>query len=254
VDTRAQKIGIVATHAKCEAMGSWFFVGSRKNESLGVFYLGVGQSTKVSSREIDKILARYTEPELIDIRMESRQEDDMTFIIIHLPHETICLNVGLMADFGTDNSWFYLKTGSSTQTWRGKNGIFDANRGYWCYGDNLDGHIGKLDNTIFTQYNEAQEWYLYTPMVNLKTKSLDQIEIETIPGNNVTDDAIVAFSISTDGRVWGSEWWTLYGVKNDYNMKYEQRRLGYIDNWITMKFRGLTTSRMAFSGLVFTYG
>lgn len=254
VETRAQKIGIVATHAKTESMGSWFFVGSRKDESLGVYFLGVGQSTKVSSREIDKILAQYTEPELADIRMESRQEDDTSFVIIHLPNETLCLNASIMADSGKESSWSILKTGTGNQVYRGINGVFDANRGYWCYGDKNNTQIGKLDNTVFTQYGEAQEWYLYTPMVDLRTRSIDELEIETIPGNNIVDDATLSFSITKDGQIWGSEWWSLYSLKNDYNKRYIQTRLGYVDSWVALRFRSVTTSRMAFSGLNVTYG
>lgn len=254
IETRAQKIGIVATHAKTECIGSWFFVGSRKEESLGVYLLGVGQSTKVSSREVDKILATYTEPELSDIRMESRVEDDGTFVIVHLPNETLMLNVNLIQQFGKEAVWSILKTGVGGDNYRGINGVFDAKRGYWCYGDKLDGRIGKLDNTVFTQYGLAQEWYLYTPMFDLTTKSLDEIELETIPGNNVNADATVAFSITRDGQTWSQEWWELYSLPLDYSKKFIMRRLGYVDAWIAFRFRGLTTSRMSFALCKVTHG
>ena len=34
IETRAQKIGIVATHAKCESGGNWFITGGRKRVGI----------------------------------------------------------------------------------------------------------------------------------------------------------------------------------------------------------------------------
>jgi hypothetical protein len=52
VDARAQKIGIVATHAKCELGGKWYITGGRKDESVAVHIVTLGKSQKVSTREV----------------------------------------------------------------------------------------------------------------------------------------------------------------------------------------------------------
>lgn len=259
VENRAQKIGIVATHAKCEMGGNFYIVGGRKDESLGVYAVGVGQSVKISTREIDKLLAKYSEPDLADIRVESRNEDNTSFIIIHLPQEVLCFNASIASKLGKESSWSILKTGSEDEIYRGINGAYDSRLGYWVYGDKKSANIGKLDNTVFTQYGEKQEWYLYTPLVNMESMSIDEIEIETLPGNNsylpdLSNDAKLAFSLTYDGRVWSSEWWDLYGIPGDYNKRYIQRRLGDVDDWVGFRFRGLTTTRMAFAGISLTYG
>jgi hypothetical protein len=254
VETRAQKIGIVATHAKCEANGKWFITGGRKEESLGVHIIGVGASQKISTREIDKILKQYNENELINMRMESRSEEDTTFIYVHLPSETLVYNAGIAETFGNSVAWSILKIGSENLNYRGINGVFDANLGYWVYGDKLASILGHLDNTVFTQYDEKQEWYLYPPFINIESASIDEIEIETIPGHNIVDDATVAFSLTYDGETYSQEWWDLYSEINNRSIRYIQRRLGYVPSWVGFRFRGLTTSRMAFSGMTLTYG
>lgn len=242
VETRAQKIGIVATHAKTEVGGSFFIVGGRKNESIGVHEISVGRSIKVSTREIDKILAIYSEPELSDIRVESRFEDNVILIIVHLPNETLCYNAAL-------KSWSILKTGlTGAALYRAINGIFDARNGQWTYGDKRDGNIGILDETVFTQYDadEPQEFELFTPLLKLDRQSIDEIEIETIPGHTITDDAIVFFSMTYDGLTYGKEYTVDYGGPNEYNQRFIIRRLGYVSDWAGLKFRGATRSKTAF--------
>jgi len=277
VETRAQKIGIVATHAKCEALGKFYIVGGRKHEDVGVHAIGVGASDKISTREIDKIIGQYTEPQLSDIRMESRTEDDVTFLIIHLPGEVVCYV--LQAD-----AWIVLKTGfKDNVSHRAINGVFDARTGKWVYGDKRDGKIGDLDGDKFTQYDtEPQEWELYTPFLKIEKQSVDEIEIENVPGFNnsfisvvgigeyssafssafnivqtdqtTEDDANVFLSMTYNGVTYGTEVLTEYGSPGNYDQRFIKRRLGYVSDWVGFKFRGATRARMAFGLMRLTHG
>lgn len=255
LEERAQKIGIVATHAKCETGGRFYITGGGKNDAVGVHSISVGSSEKVSTREIDKILSGYTEPELADMRMECRSEDDITFIIVHLPNDTLCFNESIAKVFGIAAAWTILKTDIlGNNTYRGINGIFDPRISEFVYGDKIDGTIGLLDNTVFTHYGDAVEWILYTPFLGLETASIDELSLETIPGNAPDSDATVAFSVTTDGITYSSEWWQLYGDNLDYNQRFIMYRVGYVYGWIGFKFRGATKARMSFASLKVTYG
>lgn len=254
IETRSQKIGIVATHAKCELNGVFYITGGRKEEALGVHAIGIGSATKISTREIDKVLKQYTEPELINMRMESRLEDDMELITIHLPNETLCFNVTAAKALGKEYAWSQLRTGSSTVSYRAINGIFDANLGYWIFGDKYNHNIGQLAYDSFGQYDEASEWELYTPFLNLERMSINEMELEIIPGFTIFDDAKLAFSITYDGVTYSSEWWDIYGLKDEYTMRYIVRRLGDISSWAGFKFRAVTKSRMAFGAIRLIYG
>lgn len=248
VETRAQKIGIVATHAKCESGAKWYITGGRKEEAVSVHAVGIGSAQKVATREIDKVLANYTEPELAGIRMECRTEDNVTFILIHLPNETLCFNETIATKLGIENAWCVLKTDvTGDNPYRAINGVFDARRGVWVYGDKLNANIGDLDNTVFTQYNQTVEWLLYSPFLKIEGASIDEVEMETIPGHTTTGDATVAVSLTYDGLTYGKEWFQLYGAQSDYNQRFIIRRLGYVSDWVGFKFRGATKSRMAFA-------
>ena len=248
VETRAQKIGIVATHAKYEVGGKWFIVGGRKEESVSVHMLGLGDSEKIATREVDKIISQYSEPELSDIRVEGRMEDDVTFIIIHLPNETLCFNVNIAQSFGKEYAWCILRSSLyEPRIYRGVNGVFDPRIGQWIFGDREGSKIGKLDNTVFTQYGELEEWEIFSPFIDLESKSVDEFELETIPGHTTTNDATVAISMTYDGNTYGMETWMDYGTPSDYGQRFILRRLGYVNSWCGFKFRGATKSRMAFS-------
>lgn len=253
--TRAQKIGIVATHAKCESGGKIYITGGRKEEAVSVYLTGVGGSQKISTREIDKILSEYTEPELSDMRMEARTENNVTFIIVHLPNITLCFNESIASVFGLEYSWMILKTDvQGNNPYRAINGVFDARSAKWVYGDKINSNIGTLDNSISTHYDEIVEGILYTPIIRLETFSIDSIEMETIPGHTTTEDATVAFSVMTNGVTYGSEIWEMYGEPLDYGKRFKLNMIGYVRDWIGFKFRTASRSRMAFSLLRINYG
>lgn len=247
IESRAQKIGIVATHAKCESGGSFYITGGRRNEAVSVHIIGVGRADKVSTREIDKILKEYTEPELADMRMESRMEDDITFILIHLPNEVLCFNESVAKEIGKEYAWSILKSDvNGNDPYRAINGVLDARTSKWVYGDKQDLTIGLLDNDVCTHYDNLAEWILYTPFLKLETFSIDFVELETIPGHTITVDATLAISITYDGFSYGGEYWKEYGDPREYGRRFGVERLGYCADWIGFKFRGASRSRMAF--------
>lgn len=254
LETRAQKIGIVATHAKVEVSGKFYITGGREKESVAVHVVGTGSAVKISSREIDKLLKEYTEPELSNMRMEGRTEDNITFVLIHLPGETLCFNESIAGKFGLDAAWSILKSDvNGNIPYRAINGVNDARSAKWVYGDKQDSKIGYLDNDVCTHYGEIVEWLLYTPLLKLEGFSIDQIEIETISGHTATDDASVFFSMSYNGLTHGAEDICDYGGPNKYDQGFYKRGLGYVPDWVSFKFRGATRSRINFCNLMLTY-
>ena len=253
VEERAIKIGIVATNAKCEVGGDWYITGGRKEEAVGVHVIGTGSAEKISTREIDKILSAYPESELSDMRMEGRKEDGTTFIIVHLPNETLCFNREIANTFGVDFAWSILQSGAQVaMVYGGINCVHDPRTGKEIVGDRTGGNLGYLDNTTFAQYDEIQEFILYSPFVSLEAMSVDELKIETIPGRNTIDDAKVFISVSKNGDIFGKEYSMAYGDPLDYQAKFILRRLGYFNSFAGFKFRGATKSRMAFANLEIT--
>lgn len=255
VATRAIKAGIVGTHCKCEMNGQFFILGGRKEEGVGIHAVGVGSLQKVSSREIDKIIGEYTEAELSTSVLESRSEDDLNLLIVHLPNETLMFNLKVAQAAGVDQAWNILKTDVlGSNTWRGKHGVMSPELGKWVYGDKRNGNIGILDETVATHYGDVAEWILDTPFLGLESMSIDALEIEVVPGFTVTNDATLAVSLTYNGVVYTKEVFVPYGGQYEYDKRFIINRLGYVRNWFSLRLRGASRSRMAFSRAKVRYG
>lgn len=245
VPNRAVIAGIVGTHCKAPMQDRWVILGGRKEEAVSVHVIGVGSVTKIASREVDKVIGQYTEEELSESVVETRSEDGQSFVIVHLPNEVLQYNVTL-GDPAI--AWTILKSDVvGDAPWRAKHGVFEAQKGVWVYGDKINNKIGVLDETVATQYDDIIEWTLDTPYEYLESGSINKIEIETVPGFTDTNDATVFMSLTYDGVTHSSEHTIDYGLPGAYSKRFIKYRLGYVNNWMSIRLRGATRSRMAFS-------
>lgn len=255
VPTRALKLGIVGTHCKAEVGGKMYVLGGRKEEAVSLHVIGVGSATKLGTREVDKVIAQYSEAQLSNARIESFEHDGYTFVIIHLPDDVLLFNQTIAASAGVGQAWSILKSDANGDTpWRAINGVFDQAQNTWVFGDKIDSRIGKIDSSVSTHYGDIAEWILYTPFTYLESASLDEVDVETIPGFTSSDDATVAISMTYNGVTYGKEWFEMYGLPHDYGKRFIIRRMGYVSDWVGFKLRGANTSRAAFGRAVLTYG
>ncbi len=247
IDGKSNRIGIVGTHCKCFLDGMIFILGGRKDESPSIHILNGANESTIATREIDKIIATYTEAELSGAVLEDRTVDRDKFLIVHLPNHTLLYNHTVAQVHGPSAAWTYLKTGDDG-AWRGKYGVFDPRISKWVYGDKLENKLAYLDSESFAQYDEAQEALIYTPIIPAKRQSISQVQIDTIPG--YADPAIsVAMSLSYDAATWGEEHWTVVSKPDNYNTNYIVRRLGFVAQSFSLRFRFISKDKMAFSGL-----
>lgn len=253
---RTLKIGIIGTHCKAEILDQHFIMGGRKEEAVGIFVVSVGNIVKTSSREVDKILSNYSEEQLRTAVLEARAEDNYHYILVHLPDKTLLYNITLSLSVGTEMAWSILESGAIQQgiNWRAKFGIFEPRRSQWIYGDKIDSRLGILDDKEATHYGTIAEWMLNTPFMYFERASIDQLEIEIIPGFTTTEDAGVFVSITYDGITHSTEITMQYGGPSEYLKRFIQRRFGYVTDWMAFRLRGASRSRMAFSRAFINYG
>lgn len=253
ISGKASKIGIVGVQCKVEIDGIFFILGGRKEESPSLHILNAGQETTIATREIDKILSKYTEAELSGAVLEARVVDRDKLLIVHLKNETLIYNHTVAKLMGTGNAWSYVKSGVDIDSpWRAKFGVFDPRSSKWIYGDTKENKLGYLDSTISSQYGEQIEASCYTPIIKAEGASIDSFEIETISGFS-TKDISVSFCMSYDGVIYGKEYFNKISTPNNYNTRYIARALGYIRYDFNFKFRFVSVDKMAFSGLSVVY-
>lgn len=248
VEGKAVKVGIVGTHAKCEMDGQIFILGNRKEESPSIHILASGTENTIATREIDQILETYTESELSDAVLESRVEKRQKYVLVRLSNHSLLYNYSIAQKFGNKYAWTILKTDiQGDNPWRARNGVYDPRVSKWIYGDNTDSRLGSLDDTTNLQYEEEIEEIFYTPIVNLETQSINQFEVDTLPGFS-PGDVRAFFSMSYDGVTYGQEYTMTVSEQFNYNLRLILRRLGYIRENFNIKMRIVANGRSAFSG------
>ena len=250
INAKAQKIGLLGTHCKRELNGKWYTIARRKETSPSFHIISLGNEQDISTRETSKVLSSYTPDELSSATIDAMVIDNVKMVIFHLPNHTLMFNESIAETNGKDFAWSILKSDIAGETkYRALNPVLDPRNGKWIVGDNQDNHIGYMNEDLFTQYESAVEWILYTPFINLETLSVNVLEMETIPGITIIDDAKVFISQTANGRNYGNEWSQLYGDQYDYIQRFRIRALGYCRHWVGYRFRSASRSRMAFANL-----
>lgn len=108
--------------------------------------------------------------------------------------------------------------------------------------------------TSGAQLGEPLEYVLYSPFINLRGMSVDELELETIAG--IALERVTAFlSITYDGQYYSREWTLDYSrQRGDRNLRFIFRRLGYITDWFAIKLRVVAAEKVAFCNMVIRYG
>ncbi len=259
---KATKIGIVGTHCQVEMDGVFFILGGRREANVSAHIISGGQYQEIATREVNKLINQYTEPELENVVIEARVADDDKFLYIHLPCETLIYNHTVAQRAGKEVAWSIIKTGLEVDAitdgeptnfaWRARFGVFDPRVAKWIYGDTKENFLGELDNTIASQYGTQTECICYTPIIPLQESSITNFEIDTIPGYS-SSDISCGFSLSFDGVTHGREWNSIISRQNNYHTRFIARPRDYVRDMFSVKFRFVSPDKMAFSKLEITY-
>ena len=243
-------IGIVGTNAKANiGDGRWVIFGGGKEYSP-TFYMLTNSYTKISNKEIDSIIDTYSDYELVNIAIESRDTRDQKLVICHLPRHTLVYDVTLSGILGQP-IWYQWYSGASP--WRARNGVYDPRNinntaSGWIYGDSIDSTIGKLDQTVSAQYGEIVEFECNTPIVRAGG-TVDNCEIVSAPGHSSVTDDVVFLSTTKDGALFGPEVMVPRGNSGDYQHRMIKRRLGDYPRWFGMKIRGKSAGVFSVAGV-----
>lgn len=255
LESRAMKVGIVSTFCKTETDKGVYALGGHRGEGVRAYLITVGSAQPVSTREVDKVLEGYSEDALQGAYVEDFTLSGTHFVAFHLPSETLVFNETIASSVGLNNSWSIFKTDvAGDAPWRAIHEVYDNRSGDHVVGDRFAPKVGYLDESVSTHYNELVEWLLFTPFMYLETASIDKMEIETIPGFTGYEDATVFISLTYNGVTHTREWTEMYGEPMEYGKRFVVRRMGYVPDWLGVKLRGVSRSRMAFGRGFIEYG
>jgi hypothetical protein len=193
-------VGCVSASAKCY-MGSGFaFVGSGREDALGV-YLAAGQSVnKISDRVLDDALAALEDPTLIEL--ERRASLDEQRLIVHLPTESWCYPVNASQVAG-QALWYRLRSGVG-KPYRLRHAVLSY--GKWLVGDTESAALGELSHDVDTHFGEAVEWEFGPGLLynNGKPAIAHELELIGLPGR-ASGPGSVFLSSTKDGETFSPE-------------------------------------------------
>jgi hypothetical protein len=244
--------GAVGSRAICELLQTFAFVGSGRNEAPAVWLMLPGATQKLSTREIDTILAGYTDAQLAAVVVEAKVEKSQEQMMIHLPDQCLVYDAAASAAIGQP-VWFTL-----TSSLVGL-GQYRARGIVWCYGqwnvdDPTSSKLGKLTSHVSSQYGQVNGWdfgtfILYDDSVGgFVFHSLDLV---AAPGRVVFGaDPTVWTSYSLDGETWSMEKPKQAGKQGDRTKNIQWRKLGSSRfNYRIQRFRGTTDAHMSIAAL-----
>lgn len=243
--------GCVGTSAKCPFIDSFAFVGSGKNEPCSVYIGANGGASKITTREIERILSNYDEAQLSNVVLESVEHDMHQHLYVHLPDKT------LVYDFASSQVmqqpiWFEL---SSTVD---GNGAYRAINHVWCYnqwivGDRIDSRIGVIDSSISTHYGQPVSWrfdttFLYAGGGMGQVKSIELVGLTGRTKDN--PDPQVFLSWTKDGLTWSNERLHRQGMRGQYSKRIIwMRAIGLVKQMVGLRFRGCDDSLASFTAV-----
>lgn len=197
--------GTVGTHACAVFMETIVFVGGGRNESVAVWIGANSTSTKISTRDIDKILNSYTEAQLSAISMDVRVDSGHQHLFIHLPDKTLVYDGSSSIVLG-EPVWF-IQTSSPSRTgvFRCRNIVYAY--GKWLCGDTDSSNIGYLSDNVTTHWGNVYGWEFATQILynDAMGAVFHKIELVCLSGRvEVGTNPIIETSYSIDGMEWSN--------------------------------------------------
>lgn len=242
--------GCVGTHAACVYQDNIAFIGGGRNEAISVWVGGNGQTKRIATEEIDKLLSAYSESELSESLVESRSFQGGDFLYIHLPDRTMVFDgaASQLADFPV---WFCVDSGgSSFEKYKARNFVNCYDK--WIVGDPTANRLGVMTDSISSHYGSAVDWEIITPIIYTEGMSaiLHRLELVGLPGRQSFGvEPSVWYSYSEDGMEWSSEDAVVLGDRGNRTFRPVWNRLGLISSVRFNKFRGNSDAHMSISRL-----
>jgi len=224
------------------------FVGSARNEAPGV-YLGMNASAnKISTREIDQVLASYTEEQLSKTLCESRNDSAHEHLYIHLPDRTLVYDLAATKAVGS-SVWFILT--SSVQgfsQYRGQSIIWAYDR--WNVADPSSPSFGYFTTSASSHYGSVVRWEFSTSIAYNSGKGVvfNELELVALTGSVAFgEDPLISTSYSVDGQSWSVDKSIRSGKQGQRVKRLVWFRQGHMRNWRIQRFTGDSRSNLSFA-------
>lgn len=239
--------GAVGTFAVVNYLEALAFVGSGYNEAPGV-YLGINaQAQKISTVEVDRLLASYTEEQLSQTVMETRNDNNAQHLYIHLVDRTLVYDAAASQALGSQ-VWFVLT--SALQDFS----IYRARYFVWCFdrwnaADPASFNVGYLTTSTSAHYGDPVRWEFGTSIIYNESRGaiINELELVSLTGRvALGKDPVISTAHSYDGQVWTQERPINVGTVGNRLQRIVWFRNGSMSHMRMQRFRGTSDAHVSF--------
>lgn len=241
--------GVVGTHACCIFMENIALVGSGRNEAPAVYLGSNGQLVRISTREIDLVLASYSEVALAGVLVEDRVDKGHQLLYIHLPDKTLVYD-GAASAVVNEPVWFTLGSNLDPTQYRGRNLVWCYNK--WLVGDTLTAKIGYFTTDTSEHWAMTVGWEFSTVIVYNESVGAIFHELELVCLSGRVDlgvEPTLSTRYSLDGEQWSQPRFISAGKLGERQKRLAWLGQGSMRNWRVQKFNGTSDSRLAIARL-----
>jgi len=239
--------GAIGKDACCVYMEAIAFLGSGFNEQPAIYIGNNGSATKISTHEIDTILADYTEAQLALCILEARNDGSHSFLYLHLPDRTLVYDAGSSTAMQIP-VWTVL-TGSldGFNQYRGRHFCYAFNK--WLCADPAGNRIGYLRQDISSHYGAPVRWEFGTTIVyNGGAGALfNRLELVALTGSVALGEApVISTSYSIDGLAWSFDRTVSMGTIGQTSKRLVWLQQGMMRDRRIQRFRGTSDAHASF--------
>lgn len=241
-------IGCVGAAAKCIFVQTYAFVGAGRNQDNAVWLLGGGSAQKISTRAIDDILAKETNPAAIEL--EARVSRDENRLYVHLTTQTLVyLHTASQASGAP--VWYIAKSGQGARKPYRLRHQTSLN-GKWIVGDTETGQLGTLTDSDAHHFGEATGWRFDTQLLYNGGNSVivHSLELVGLPGRHQQyPEPSAFFSYTLDGETYSMERANTVGRPGQRRKRVVWNIHRRFRNYMGIRFRGDSTSLQGWAAL-----
>jgi hypothetical protein len=241
--------GTISATACCNFLENIAFVGSGRNEPIGIYVGSSANAQKISNREIDQILHTYSEGVLSTCLLESRSQEGHNWIYYHLPDQTLVYDFAATQEMGSP-VWFKLSTGVELSQYTAKNHV-------WCYDKWIIGHpslpkLGTLTNNSSHHWGDVVAWSFDTAITYNESRGaiFHQIELVSLTGRvSIDKNPEIYTQYSLDGETWSQPKFIKSGRIGQRAKRLVWLQQGSMNNWRIQRFVGTSDSHISIARL-----
>lgn len=240
-------VGLASVHAKTLFRSSFAFVGSGENAENSV-WLFSGGLNRISNDPVDSLLQNQSSAQVEESFMTRLSQNGAEFVMLTIGER--CLGYDLSVGRWHERE---SRIGESDFRWR-VNSIVQAYNQIFV-GDAVDGRIGRIDDELFTEYDNSMIRTLVTQPYfdggnRVKAKG---IEVYTDTGNDEGDLMRLSWS-DNGGYNWSNPIYRGMGAVGEYGRRVVFDRLGSFSNTRVLRLEYTGSNPCAINKMVATTG